>query len=82
VGANIHRQLYSPKKVFLVELVVSRGPYAGLIRDTSGNLYGTTFEDGTYGYGNVFKLAAGTYAYTELYNFTGSTDGAYANGVN
>src|SRR5437867_3268728 len=31
-------------------------PYAGLIADASGNLYGTTYYGG-HGYGTVFKLA-------------------------
>jgi uncharacterized repeat protein (TIGR03803 family) len=33
-------------------------PYAGLIRDKAGNLYGTTVACGAYGYGMVFKLIA------------------------
>src|SRR5437870_5392723 len=32
-------------------------PYAGLIADASGNLYGTTYYGGANGYGTVFKLA-------------------------
>jgi uncharacterized repeat protein (TIGR03803 family) len=31
-------------------------PYAGVIFDTSGNLYGTTFQGGEYDDGSVFKL--------------------------
>jgi uncharacterized repeat protein (TIGR03803 family) len=31
-------------------------PYAGLVRDAAGNLYGTTSIDGPSGYGTVFKL--------------------------
>jgi len=31
-------------------------PKAGLIRDTAGNLYGTTESGGAFGYGTVFKL--------------------------
>ncbi len=31
-------------------------PYAGLIFDAAGNLYGTTGEGGTYGCGTVFEL--------------------------
>jgi uncharacterized repeat protein (TIGR03803 family) len=33
-------------------------PYAGLIFDKAGNLYGTTFDGGYYGYGAVFELTA------------------------
>ena len=32
-------------------------PYAGLVRDAAGNLYGTTSVGGSYYYGAVFKLA-------------------------
>jgi uncharacterized repeat protein (TIGR03803 family) len=32
------------------------GPQAGLILDTSGALYGTTYQGGLYGLGTVFKL--------------------------
>jgi uncharacterized repeat protein (TIGR03803 family) len=31
-------------------------PYAGLVRDGEGNLYGTTLYGGSYGYGTVFKV--------------------------
>jgi len=31
-------------------------PFAGLIRDASGNLYGTTNGGGAYGYGTVFAI--------------------------
>jgi uncharacterized repeat protein (TIGR03803 family) len=52
-------------------------PYAGLIRDTAGNLYGTTLEGGSSNSGTVFKLdASGTE--TVLHNFAGGpSDGAY-----
>jgi uncharacterized repeat protein (TIGR03803 family) len=50
-------------------------PYAGLLRDAAGNLYGTTFGGGIYGYGTVFKVAANGDA-TTLYSFTGAADGA------
>jgi len=49
-------------------------PLAGLIRDKSGNLYGTT-NGGGAGFGTVFKLAPNGRE-TVLYSFKGSPDGA------
>jgi len=49
-------------------------PYAGVIRDPSGHLHGTTAYGGTPGYGVVFELdTAGNE--TVLYSFTGGSDG-------
>lgn len=31
-------------------------PFAGLVRDSTGNLYGTTFSGGAFGFGTVFEL--------------------------
>jgi uncharacterized repeat protein (TIGR03803 family) len=54
-------------------------PEGGLIRDQSGNLYGTTFDGGVNAYGMVFKLAPdGTE--TVLHSFLGSGGGDYPNG--
>jgi uncharacterized repeat protein (TIGR03803 family) len=51
-------------------------PISGVIRDASGNLYGTTYRGGANGMGTVFKLdAAGNE--TLLHSFTGRADGAY-----
>jgi uncharacterized repeat protein (TIGR03803 family) len=47
--------------------------------DAAGNLYGTTYVDGTSGLGSVFKLTptpAG-WTYTSLHDFRGLTDGSY-----
>jgi uncharacterized repeat protein (TIGR03803 family) len=54
------------------------GPYDKLLMDADGNLYGTTFADGQYGYGSVFKLtrSSGGWRYTSLHDFTGGTDGS------
>ncbi len=52
-------------------------PYAGLVRDAKGNLYGTTEGGGTSGYGTVFKVTKKGVE-TVLWNFTGgTTDGCY-----
>lgn len=50
-------------------------PKAGLTQDADGNLYGTTFYGGTYGYGTVFKLDTSGNL-TTVYSFTGGADGA------
>jgi uncharacterized repeat protein (TIGR03803 family) len=52
--------------------------YAGLIFDTSGNLYGPTQNGGAYRSGTVFELtpaAGGSWTETVLYSF-GGTNGA------
>ena len=50
-------------------------PQGSLISDAQGNLYGTA-GGGTYGYGTVYEIAAGTHAETVLYSFGAtSTDG-------
>ena len=50
-------------------------PFAVLVRDSAGNLYGTANYNGTFGNGVVFKLdTAG--AYTVLHSFDG-TDGSH-----
>lgn len=50
------------------------GPYASLILDDNGNLYGTTCYGGAYSDGTVFELtpsSSGTWTETVLHSFTG-----------
>ena len=49
-----------------------RWPYASLIMDSSGNLYGTTFDGGANGDGTIFELAQGTGTITTLVSFNGT----------
>jgi uncharacterized repeat protein (TIGR03803 family) len=53
-----------------------QGPYAGLILDAAGNLYGTTAGGGTYGGGTAFELTpktGGGWTETVLHDFNSST---------
>jgi uncharacterized repeat protein (TIGR03803 family) len=43
-------------------------PYGGLIQGTDGNLYGTTYNGGAYGYGTIFMITLGG-ELTSLYSF-------------
>ena len=49
--------------------------YGVLTKDAAGNFYGTTSEDGQYGWGTVFKLTPGGKE-TVLYEFAGGNDGS------
>lgn len=51
-------------------------PYSGVIFDSAGNLYGTTYGGGTFNSGTVFKLST-TGNETLLHSLNGTTDGAY-----
>jgi len=67
-------------------------PMGGVLMDSSGNLYGTTYDGGdstacgsSYGCGTIYKLAkpssaGGTWNETLLYSFGGGTDGLVPNG--
>jgi uncharacterized repeat protein (TIGR03803 family) len=53
-------------------------PYAGLVFDKAGNLYGTTEFGGTKTQGTVFEItpnANGTWTESVIYDFTGGADG-------
>lgn len=59
-------------------------PYAGLVADAAGGLYGTTAQGGAHGYGAVFKLtpkSSNKYVENLLYSFGGygTPDGNYPN---
>jgi uncharacterized repeat protein (TIGR03803 family) len=51
-------------------------PEATLVQGTNGALYGTTVSGDTNGFGIIFKLNTNGGAYSRLYSFTNSPDGA------
>jgi len=53
------------------------GPQTGVVSDSEGNLYGTTYYGGAYGWGTVFELKHSRNGWTQevVYNFEGSYDG-------
>ena len=58
-------------------------PYAGLVRDKQGNLYGATYAGGTFscdggtGCGTIFKFDTTKGKLTVLHTFTGGRDGGF-----
>jgi len=58
------------------------GPYNKLTFDTDGNLYGATNGEGANGFGLVFKLTPrnGHWKFSDLYDFTGGSDGGFPYG--
>jgi len=55
-------------------------PLAALIQGVDGNFYGTMSRGGSFGAGTVFRMnPAG--AYTNLYSFTGASDGLNPSGA-
>jgi uncharacterized repeat protein (TIGR03803 family) len=59
-----------------------RNPYSTLVIDSSGALYGTTYNGGTAGYGTVFELTppvppATAWTRIILHNFSGGADGSH-----
>jgi uncharacterized repeat protein (TIGR03803 family) len=58
-------------------------PYAGVVFDTAGNIYGTTLVGGTGGEGTVYELTPSASGWTEtiLYNFGDGLDGGQPYGA-
>ncbi len=55
--------------------------YAGLVHGRDGMIYGTTYADGTYGAGSVFRLNKDGSGFQSLHDFDWSlTDGGYPYG--
>jgi len=70
--------------LYVDQSIPIRAFYSPLARDAAGNLYGTSAAGGGslcdgYGCGYVYKLTPsdGGWTFTQLYSFTGESDGAY-----
>jgi uncharacterized repeat protein (TIGR03803 family) len=60
-------------------------PQGGLVADTAGNLYGTTYQGGTANWGTVYELSppappSAIWTETILHEFTNGADGAAPDG--
>jgi uncharacterized repeat protein (TIGR03803 family) len=53
---------------FCSQSACPKGPFASLIQANDGNLYGTTYEGGAYGWGAIVKIAPNG-SLTTLYSF-------------
>jgi uncharacterized repeat protein (TIGR03803 family) len=51
-------------------------PYANLVQGSDGNFYGAAFNGGKYNGGDVFRFTPEG-QFTNLYSFTGGSDGAF-----
>jgi uncharacterized repeat protein (TIGR03803 family) len=61
-------------------------PNSSLLRDSTGAFYGSTYQNGQYGFGSIFKLApptsgGGAWTETILYSFQDGNDGGYPVGT-
>lgn len=74
---ELHKNANSWSLYVLYSFEISGYALDPLVMDSKGNLYGTTQNGGTYNDGRVFELKpnAKGWAYKELYDFTGGTDG-------
>ncbi len=51
-------------------------PYAGLAQDGQGNFYGTTSAGGANNLGTIYKIAAGTLAFSKIADLSDTSGGA------
>jgi uncharacterized repeat protein (TIGR03803 family) len=78
-GCGTVFKLRSNGRLPLLQVPGGRFPLAGLVRDSLGNLYGTTSSGGRYssGAGTIFKVDRALTSVTVLYLFGGFETGKY-----
>ena len=64
--------------LFTFDITDGLNPIGGLVRDSAGTLYGTTYFGGTYTNGVAFKLTKSG-AESTLLNFNGGSEGGFPN---
>ena len=78
-GGTVFDYFYALDPVYNFSLTRApvSAPEGPLIEDASGNLYGVSFNGGANQQGAVYKLTLGNgWHYTDVYDFTGGSDGA------
>jgi uncharacterized repeat protein (TIGR03803 family) len=79
-GGTVYK-LANPNGQWIFSIVYSfsghAGPYSKLTMDAAGDLYGSTYGDGSAGVGMVFKLtrSGSGWIFGLLHDFTGGSDG-------
>jgi uncharacterized repeat protein (TIGR03803 family) len=74
-----NRQLLALTTLASFNITNGETPEGGVVLDSQGNLYGTTYGGGADGYGTVFEIAKGSNTITTLASFNG-TNGANPHG--
>lgn len=78
---SVHAQTYAYKTIYNFQLNGTGPAYPNsLIRDSAGNLYGTSLQGGKSNAGTVFKITPRG-VLTVLHTFNGTTDGSAPNSV-
>jgi len=85
LGSGMQAQTFQVLHDFGVAAGDGNLPSSPLLKDSAGNLYGTTGFGGAHNWGTVFRLSptsTGSFTETILYSFKGgSADGAYPQGT-
>jgi uncharacterized repeat protein (TIGR03803 family) len=85
LGSGTQAQTFQVLHDFGVAAGDGNFPSSPLLKDSAGNLYGTTGFGGAHNWGTVFRLSptsTGSFTETILYSFKGgSADGAYPQGT-
>jgi|HubBroStandDraft_6_1064221.scaffolds.fasta_scaffold110811_3 uncharacterized repeat protein (TIGR03803 family) len=63
--------------IYQFPINVMNYPNGGVVLDKEGNLFGTTYSGGANSFGDVYELAAGSYTFLDIHDFTGAGDGQY-----